>query len=103
MIPFNVIIPARYQSSRLPGKPLRAIAGRPMIAHVLDRARESGASNIIVATDHAGIAQVVEQLGAKVCMTREDHLSGTDRLAEVVDTEGFPNPTSWSICKVMSH
>lgn len=89
MIPFSVIIPARYQSSRLPGKPLRDIAGRPMIAHVLDRARESGASNIIVATDHVGIAQVVEALGAKVCMTREDHLSGTDRLAEVVDREGF--------------
>ena len=89
MIPFIVIIPARYQSTRLPGKPLREIAGRPMIAHVIDRARESGASRIIVATDHAGIAQVVEGLGARVCMTRDDHFSGTDRLAEVVDIAGL--------------
>lgn len=87
MIPFVVIIPARYHSSRLPGKPLREIRGRPMIAHVLDRAVESGAVEIIVATDHAEIAATVKNLGMRVCMTREDHASGTDRLAEVVVTE----------------
>lgn len=87
MHPFIVIIPARYQSSRLPGKPLREIGGRPMIAHVIDRAKESGAADIVVATDHDDIASAVQQLGTRVCMTREDHVSGTDRLAEVVMQE----------------
>lgn len=87
MQPFIVIIPARYQSSRLPGKPLREIGGRPMIAHVIDRAKESGAADIVVATDHDDIADAVQQLGTRVCMTREDHVSGTDRLAEVVMQE----------------
>lgn len=87
MHPFIVIIPARYQSSRLPGKPLREIGGRPMIAHVIDRAKESGAADIVVATDHDDIADAVQQLGTRVCMTREDHVSGTDRLAEVVMQE----------------
>lgn len=89
MDPFVVIIPARYQSSRLPGKPLLEIAGQPMIAHVIDRAKESGAADIVVATDHVEIAETVRALGTRVCMTREDHASGTDRLAEVVVTERF--------------
>ena len=86
---FVVIIPARYQSSRLPGKPLREIAGKPMIAHVIDRAKESGADDIVVATDHTEIAKTVRSLGTRVCMTRDDHISGTDRLAEVVIAEQF--------------
>ena len=81
---FTVIIPARYASSRLPGKALVDILGKPMIAHVVDRARESSASRVIVATDDQRIADAVSALDCEVCMTRADHLSGSDRLAEVV-------------------
>lgn len=81
---FKVIIPARYASSRLPGKPLREIAGKPMIEHVFERARESGAAAVIVATDDQRIADTVNRFGGDVCLTRADHRSGTDRLAEVV-------------------
>ncbi|MCE2572508.1 3-deoxy-manno-octulosonate cytidylyltransferase [Motilimonas eburnea] len=83
---FIVVIPARYQSERLPGKPLLELGGKPMIAHVVDRARESGAARIIVATDDARIADMVD---CEVCMTRRDHQSGTERLAEVVEQCGF--------------
>ena len=79
---FVVIIPARYASTRLPGKPLVDINGKPMIVHVLERARESGAERIIVATDHEDVARAVEAAGGEVCMTRADHQSGTERLAE---------------------
>lgn len=82
---FVVIIPARFASTRLPGKPLQDINGKPMIVHVLERARESGAQRIIVATDHPDVARVVEAAGGEVCMTRVDHQSGTERLAEVVE------------------
>jgi 3-deoxy-manno-octulosonate cytidylyltransferase (CMP-KDO synthetase) len=81
---FTVIIPARYASSRLPGKALVDILGKPMIAHVVDRARESSASRVIVATDDQRIAEAVSALDCEVCMTRADHQSGSDRLAEVV-------------------
>lgn len=81
---FKVIIPARYASSRLPGKPLREIAGKTMIEHVYDRACESGADTVIVATDDDRIAESVTGFGGTVCLTRSDHRSGTDRLAEVV-------------------
>ena len=74
---FVVIIPARFASTRLPGKPLQDINGKPMIVHVLERARESGADRIIVATDHADVAKAVEAAGGEVCMTRADHQSGT--------------------------
>ncbi len=67
---FVVIIPARYASTRLPGKPLVDINGKPMIVHVLERARESGADRIIVATDHEDVARAVEAAGGEVCMTR---------------------------------
>ncbi len=80
---FSVIIPARYASSRLPGKPLLTIADKPMILHVVERAQESGASRVIVATDDERIAAVVRDAGADACMTRADHESGTDRLEEV--------------------
>ncbi|WP_434339450.1 3-deoxy-manno-octulosonate cytidylyltransferase [Motilimonas cestriensis] len=83
---FVVVIPARYQSERLPGKPLLSLAGKPMVQHVVDRARESGAARIIVATDDQRIADAVD---CEVCMTRADHQSGTERLAEVVALCGF--------------
>ena len=87
--PFTVVIPARYASTRLPGKPLRALAGRPMLAHVYDVARRSGAARVIVATDDARIEQAARGFGAEVCMTSPDHASGTDRLAEVADRCDF--------------
>ncbi len=90
---FVVIIPARYASTRLPGKPLVDINGKPMIVHVLDRARESGAERVIVATDHPDVARAVEAAGGEVCMTRVDHQSGTERLAEVVEKCGFSDDT----------
>ncbi|MGZ8228068.1 MAG: 3-deoxy-manno-octulosonate cytidylyltransferase [Burkholderiales bacterium] len=86
---FTVIIPARYGSSRFPGKPLAELAGRPMVVHVAERARESGASEVIVATDHAGIESVVRSAGYDVVMTRSDHASGTDRLGEVITRRRF--------------
>lgn len=90
---FVVIIPARYASTRLPGKPLLDINGKPMIVHVLERARESGADRIIVATDHEDVARAVEAVGGEVCMTRADHQSGTERPAEVVEKCGFSDDT----------
>lgn len=86
---FSVIIPARYGSTRFPGKPLADIAGKPMIQHVVERARESGATQVVVATDDARIRDVVEGFGAVVCMTATTHESGTERLAEVVERLGF--------------
>lgn len=90
MTGFSVIIPARYASTRLPGKPLRDIAGKPLIQHVFDCAQASGAEQVIVATDDERIAQVVKKLGAQVCMTSAQHRSGTERLAEVVTTLRLP-------------
>ncbi len=87
---FIVVIPARYASVRLPGKPLRLIAGKPMLQHVHERASESGASEVIVATDDRRIAAVAESFGARVCMTAEHHQSGTERLAEVSRLSGWP-------------
>lgn len=89
MAPFGVIIPARHASTRLPGKPLRDIAGRPMIAWVIDRARESGAAFVLVATDDERIARAVEREGGKAVLTSPAHPSGTDRLAEVAALEGL--------------
>lgn len=86
---FKVIIPARYASTRLPGKPLLDIAGKPMIQHVHERAKESNASDVIIATDNQEIMQVAQSFGADVCLTRSDHLSGTDRLAEVAVQRNF--------------
>ena len=86
---FVVIIPARYASTRLPGKPLADINGKPMIVHVMERAHESGAKRVIVATDHPDVKTAVEAAGGEVCMTRADHQSGTERLAEVIDLCGF--------------
>ena len=88
--PFTVIIPARYGSTRLPGKPLLALAGEPVIAHVWRRARDSGAARVIVATDDERIAETVTDMAGEVCLTRADHQSGTDRLAEVVARLDLP-------------
>jgi 3-deoxy-manno-octulosonate cytidylyltransferase (CMP-KDO synthetase) len=88
-LPFKVVIPARYASTRLPGKPLLAIAGKPMIAHVCERAKEAGAEEIIVATDDERIFDTVFALGIKAVMTRPDHQSGTERIAEVARQCGW--------------
>lgn len=80
---FAVVIPARYASTRLPGKPLRLIQGVPMIQHVHRRAMESGAARVAIATDDERIAEVCAAFGAEAVMTSADHASGTDRLAEV--------------------
>ncbi|MFZ7216354.1 3-deoxy-manno-octulosonate cytidylyltransferase [Avibacterium avium] len=85
MAKFTVIIPARFASSRLPGKPLADIAGKPMIAHVWQKAQQSGANRVVVATDNQAVAQAVQAFGGEVCMTSEHHNSGTERLAEVVE------------------
>ncbi len=81
---FTVVIPARYDSTRLPGKVLADIAGKPMIAHVVERANESQAHRVIVATDDQRIADSLNNSECEICMTRADHQSGSDRLAEVV-------------------
>lgn len=86
---FNVIIPARYASSRFPGKPLVDINGKPMVQHVYERALESGAAKVVVATDDARIAKVVKDFGGQYCMTGAHHESGTERLAEVVDMQNM--------------
>lgn len=93
MSAFTIIIPARHGASRLPGKPLREIAGAPMIRHVWERARESGAERVIVATDDARIAEAVQAFGGEARMTRSDHASGTDRLAEVARAEALAPET----------
>ena len=86
---FSVMIPARFASSRLPGKALADIAGKPMIVHVAERARESGAQRVCIATDDDGIREAVERQGFTAVMTRPDHPTGTDRIAEVVESQGF--------------
>jgi len=80
---FRVVIPARYASSRFPGKPLIDIGGRPMLQHVHDRAVESGAASVVIATDDERIAEAARGFGAEVCMTSAEHRSGSERIAEV--------------------
>jgi 3-deoxy-manno-octulosonate cytidylyltransferase (CMP-KDO synthetase) len=81
---FVVVIPARFASTRLPGKPLADIAGKPMIQWVWQQAMQSGASQVVIATDDSRVEQAALQFGATVVMTSESHHSGTERLAEVV-------------------
>ncbi|MDP0587901.1 MAG: 3-deoxy-manno-octulosonate cytidylyltransferase [Candidatus Endonucleobacter bathymodioli] len=81
--PFTVVIPARFGSSRMPGKPLEDISGKPMIQHVYELALKSSAERVIIATDDERIVSVAEGFGAEVCMTLAGHPSGTDRLQEV--------------------
>ncbi|HEY1151033.1 MAG TPA: 3-deoxy-manno-octulosonate cytidylyltransferase [Pseudoduganella sp.] len=87
---FIVIIPARLASTRLPNKPLADLGGKPMVVRVAERAAQSGASRIIVATDHEDIRSACEQHGVEVCLTRADHPSGTDRIAEVAQKLNLP-------------
>lgn len=86
---FIVAIPARFGASRLPGKPLRLIAGTPMVVHVARRALAAGARAVVVATDDARIAEALAGQPLQVCLTRADHPSGTDRLAECADQLGW--------------
>ncbi|MFV2061710.1 MAG: 3-deoxy-manno-octulosonate cytidylyltransferase [Gammaproteobacteria bacterium] len=90
---FKIIIPARFASSRLPGKALKPLLGIPMIQHVYQRAMETTASEIIVATDHEDIANVVKQFGGNVKMTKIDHPTGTDRISEVIDSLSWSDET----------
>lgn len=86
---FRVVIPARFASTRLPGKPLLDIGGKPMVVRVAERVQACGALSVVVATDHAEIAEVVRAHGYHAVMTRADHASGTDRLAEVAQSQGW--------------
>jgi len=88
---FVVVIPARYASVRLPGKPLRLIAGEPMLQHVYRLALQSRADQVWIATDDERIETAARGFGANVCMTSADHHSGTERLAEVCERQGWPD------------
>jgi len=86
---FRVVIPARFASTRFPGKALAELGGRPMVQHVYERATASAAGEVIIATDDDRIAEAAAAFGAPVAMTREDHVSGTDRIAEVAERYGW--------------
>lgn len=90
---FKVVIPARYGSTRLPGKPLLPLAGKPLIQHVVERARASRADEVIVATDDRRIQDACGAFGAEVLITRADHRSGSDRIAEVIERRGWSDST----------
>jgi 3-deoxy-manno-octulosonate cytidylyltransferase (CMP-KDO synthetase) len=90
---FRVVIPARYASSRLPGKPLVDIGGRPMVLRVLERALQAGAASVVVATDDVRVQQAVEAAGHQALMTSPAHQSGTERLVEVAETLGWTDDT----------
>ena len=94
MIPaFKVVVPARYASTRLPGKPLLDLGGVPMVVRVVERARQSGAEEIWVATDDERVRVAAAEHEVAVVMTHADHPTGTDRLAEVVEQRGWSNDT----------
>jgi len=93
MLSFKVVIPARFASTRLPGKPLLDIGGKPMVIRVAEQAAMSGAQQIIIATDHQPIVEAARANGFDACMTRTDHVSGTDRIAEVSLQQGWPDDT----------
>lgn len=86
---FTVVIPARFASTRLPGKPLADIAGKPMLQHVWERSRQSAAAQVLIATDDPRVESAARDFGADVIMTRADHVSGTDRVHEVVQQLGL--------------
>jgi len=90
-VAFKVVIPARYASTRLPGKPLLDLGGKPMLQHVYERALESGAGSVVVATDDERIAGASRAFGATVWMTSARHRSGTERIAEVAARLGEPD------------
>lgn len=93
MTAFNVVIPARYAATRLPGKPLALIGGRPMIHWVWERAIASGAGQVLVATDHDAVASTCKGFGAETCMTDPALASGTDRIAAVAAQRGWDENT----------
>lgn len=86
---FKVVIPARFASSRLPGKPLLDIAGKPMVIRVAEQALKSQATQCVIATDHSPVMDVAAAYSVAAVMTRVDHASGTDRIAEVVEQMGW--------------
>ena len=88
--PFTIVIPARYGSSRLPGKVLLDIGGRPMVQHVYEHAAMSGAERVVVATDDERVKAAVVSFGGEVLMTSPSHRSGTERVAEVIERLGLP-------------
>ncbi|MDH2916644.1 MAG: 3-deoxy-manno-octulosonate cytidylyltransferase [Gallionella sp.] len=93
MLHFKVVIPARFASTRLPGKPLLDIGGKPMVIRVAEQAAQSGAQQILIATDHQPIVEAAKQNSFEACMTRVDHTSGTDRIAEVSTQQGWSADT----------
>ena len=93
MLSFHVVIPARHASTRLQGKPLLPIAGKPMVVRVAEQAAQSGAQQIWIATDHHAISNAVHEHGFKACLTKQTHTSGTDRIAEVVEQRNWPDET----------
>ena len=92
-VAFHIVIPARYASTRLPGKPLLSIAEKPMVVRVADQATQSGAQQIWIATDHQAIADAAHQHGYQACLTQASHASGTDRIAEVVEQNAWADDT----------
>lgn len=88
---FIVVIPARYASTRLPGKPLADVGGDPLVVRVAQQAKASGAREVLIATDHEAVARAAEKYGFSAWMTRADHPSGTDRIAEVVEQRKLPD------------
>ena len=93
MLAFNVVIPARFSSTRLPGKPMLLIGGKPMVVRVAEQAAQSGAEQIWIATDHQPILAAMHEHGFKACMTKAGHPSGTDRIAEVVALHSWADDT----------
>lgn len=93
LLEFKIVIPSRMSATRLPGKPLRLLAGSPMVVHVLDRAIEAGAEDVIVATDDTRIADVITGVGGRAVMTRPDHPSGSDRIHEVATSLQWSDDT----------
>ena len=93
MAAFHVVIPARFASTRLPGKPLLEIGGKPMVVRVAEQAALSGADEICIATDHQPIIAAAQRHGFQACMTRTHHTSGTDRIAEVAELRGWQDDT----------
>ena len=93
MVDFKIVIPARHASTRLPGKPLLDIAGRPMIVHVCERGLASGASEVVLATDDERIVEAVADLPVRAVMTRPEHNSGTERIQEAAEIMGWADET----------
>ncbi len=88
---YHIVIPARYASRRLPGKVLLELAGRPLVQHAWQRANESAAESVVIATDDERIVKAARSFGAAVVLTRPDHQSGSDRIAECADQLGWPD------------